>query len=229
MNMNPIAQIKKPDQPVQETSPSLAAGDPKQNMEHFLECIAQYKKLGSALKRATTMQEVGTKLAEIAELAEQAVVTEAGDWYDEHTLRRHMKEAKAYSGEFAKLATEADKINQRMSALYEDMGRVLERYFELPDDEIPGATASDQASAPSNAPSRENVPMQEDVLLGNPSEPALPETPEEGGHSPKTDKLTLRAIQAVHERLKKNNPTMAKKFAQMDPHKMKQVVWKLVR
>lgn len=226
----PAATLKKPEIQMHEEQPATMAGDPKQNMQHFLECIAQYKKLGSALKRATTMQEVGIKLSEIAELAEQAVVTEAGDWYDEHTLRRHMKEAKAYSGEFSKLSAEADQINERMSALYEDMGRVLERYFELPDDEIPGSSSSDTASVPSNAPDRERVSMTE-VHPGilNPSEPPLPTTAIDGGHTPNTDILTLRAIKAVYETLREKNPEMASKFANMSPKLMKRLVWKLVR
>jgi hypothetical protein len=117
-----------------------------------------------------------------------------------------------------------------MSALYEDMGRVLERYFELPDDEIPGADASDRASVPSNAPNRETTPMTEvHPSAMNPSEPALPTTAIDGGHTAKTDMLTLRAIQAVHERLKEKNPQMAEKFANLPPRLMKRLVWKLVR
>lgn len=234
-NQTPIsAQIKKPEVTAAPVSPSMnPAVDVKHSLEDLLTAIAKYKTFGKALKRDCTLSEIGMQLAQIAEMAEQAVVSEADDWFDAHTLKRNMKEIKNYTGDFVKLAKEADMINQRMSALYEDMGRVLERYFEMPEDEIDGAAASDRTVAAS-APSRSQVPMKEaapvrteDFMLSNPSEPALP-TPEEEGKTEKTDLLTLRAIKAVHERLKKNNPAAAKKFASLPPARMKEVVWRLV-
>lgn len=233
----PSAAIKKPEVPQTATAQASIAPqmDPKQQMDTFLEGVAKYKQFGKVLRRETTLSEVGMQLAQIAEMAEQAVVAEADDWFDAHTLKRNMKEIKNYTNDFVKLAKEADMINQRMTALYEDMGRVLERYFEMPDDEIPGASASDDTVA-SSAPSRDQVPMKESaaikkedhLLPSNPSEPALPSLEDEG-KTEKTDQLTLRAIQAVHERLKKTNPSAAKKFAQLPPAKMKELVWRLVK
>lgn len=235
---NPAAAVKKPEAPMAAPAPTMASAqvDPKQQLESILEGIAKYKQFGKTLKRETTLSEVGMQLAQIAEWAEQAVLAEADDWFDAHTLKRNMKEIKNYAGDFVKLAKEADMINQRMSALYEDMGRVLERYFEMPDDEIPGAAASDATVQPSTAPSRDSVPMKESTAVKtedhliptNPSEPALPSLEDEG-KTPETDKLTLRAIRAVHERLKETNPEMAQKFAKLPPAKMKEVVWRLVK
>lgn len=106
-------------------------GQPAGNM---LEAIAKYRGYGQALKQTASMREIAARLAEIADIAEQAVVNEADDWFDQHTVKRNMKEIKGYSGDFAKLAQESDMINQRMAALYEDMGRVLDRYFDLGDE-----------------------------------------------------------------------------------------------
>lgn len=235
-NQTPLtAQIKKPEVAPAPVSPSMnPSADVKHSLEDLLSAIAKYKTFGKALKRDCTLSEIGMQLAQIAEMAEQAVVSEADDWFDAHTLKRNMKEIKNYTGDFVKLAKEADMINQRMSALYEDMGRVLERYFEIPDGESTEDVTGSDNTVPATAPSREQVPMKEDApvrtedfLLQNPSEPALP-TPEEEGKTEKTDLLTLRAIKAVHERLKKNNPAAAKKFASLPPARMKEVVWRLV-
>ena len=35
------------------------------------------------------------------------------------------------TGQFKKTAVEANSVNQRLSALYEDMGNILNRYYEI--------------------------------------------------------------------------------------------------
>ena len=42
-----------------------------------------------------------------------------------------MKELKGLTGQFKKTAVEANATNQRLSALYEDMGNILNRYYEI--------------------------------------------------------------------------------------------------
>ena len=42
-----------------------------------------------------------------------------------------MKELKSYSEQFTKVAGEAHGLQQRMESLYEDMGKVLSRYYEI--------------------------------------------------------------------------------------------------
>lgn len=95
------------------------------------EVISQYQQLGRGLKKNEDFRKVAQKIAEIAEMAEQTVVKEAGDWFDEHTIRRNMKEMKGYAGAFSKIAEEMDMMYQRATALYDDMGNVLGRYFEI--------------------------------------------------------------------------------------------------
>jgi hypothetical protein len=240
------ATLKQPEMlPEAPTAPTQMGqmGQPgmQQNMplEQVLEAIAEYGDHGRALKHATTMQEVGQKLAHIAELAEHAVVSEAEDWYDAHTVKRNTSEMKKYASDFMKLAKEADMINQRMTALYEDMGRILERYFELPQngDETPDNASASDDTVTGTGVDREDVPLEEatnpvaeDMILPtNPSEPNLPDEEElHSGKDRRKDEITLRAIKAVYARLKQKNPEMASKFAKLPPRKMEQAVWKLV-
>lgn len=93
--------------------------------------IANFSRLGEALKRTGTFMEVAKQIAGIAEMAEATVMDEAGDWYDQHTIKRNMSELKKHAGSFVKLAQEMDMMQQRSTALYDDMGSVLSRYFEL--------------------------------------------------------------------------------------------------
>lgn len=109
---------------------------PKVRKEASLgQAISQYNSYGAKLKSEVSMRELAEQLMQIAEFAEQAVMSEADDWFDGHTIKRNMKEMKNYVKEFHKIATEYDTMRQRATALYDDMGRVLERYFELQDDD----------------------------------------------------------------------------------------------
>ena len=42
-----------------------------------------------------------------------------------------MKELTSLSGQFKKVASEAQSLQERMSTLYEDMGHILGRYYEI--------------------------------------------------------------------------------------------------
>lgn len=118
----------------QEHLPEKVPQKTEENMvENVLETIAHYKQLGKKIKRESMMREIAEQINHIAEIAENTVVSEADDDYDAHTVKRHMGELKKYAGDFSKLAEEADMLESRMNALYEDAGYVLERYFEIPD------------------------------------------------------------------------------------------------
>ena len=93
--------------------------------------IANFSRLGEDLKRTGTFMEVAKQIAGIAEMAEATVMQETDDWFDGHTVKRNMSELKKHAGAFVKLAQEMDMMQQRSTALYDDMGNVLSRYFEM--------------------------------------------------------------------------------------------------
>lgn len=109
------------------------SGRPHMEGVNPVSVIARYATLGRALKTNESFSKVAQQIAQIAEMAEQTVMQEAGDWFDEHTIKRNMKEMKNYAGQFAKIAEELDTLQQRATALYDDMGNVLTRYFEIND------------------------------------------------------------------------------------------------
>ena len=49
-----------------------------------------------------------------------------------------MKELTNLSNQFGKVASEANSLQERMSGLYEDMGHILGRYYEIGEKHIPG-------------------------------------------------------------------------------------------
>jgi ribosomal 50S subunit-associated protein YjgA (DUF615 family) len=98
-----------------------------------LEMIGKYNEYGHALRRETNLLEIAEKLQEISNYAESFTMNESEDWFDKVTIDRNMKDLKKLSESFAKLARETYTHEQRMEALYEDAGMILNRYFEIKD------------------------------------------------------------------------------------------------
>ena len=97
----------------------------------FLESVSNYNSYGKNIYREGNLAETANTLAEIAKSATIHAVRETGDAFDKITVTRNMKELKQYSDQFSKVATEASTLQQRMEGLYEDMGRILGRYYEI--------------------------------------------------------------------------------------------------
>ena len=74
---------------------------------------------------------VAETLGGIADAAQEYTLREGGDWFDRVTIKRNMGELKKLQSAFEKESLEAKAQEQRLEALYEDMGHVLGRYFEI--------------------------------------------------------------------------------------------------
>ena len=101
------------------------------NEEEFLSDVANYNQFGKSIYRNDSIYEVAKTLSEIARQANIHTVKETEDSFDKITVSRNMKELKSYSDQFHKVAKEAHGLQQRMESLYEDMGRVLNRYYDI--------------------------------------------------------------------------------------------------
>ncbi len=99
----------------------------------FLEIISTYGAHREGLSRKSDVREIAEKLGAIADAASEYTLREAGDWFDQVTIKRNMKELANLQKAFEKEAIEAKAQEQRLEALYEDMGHVLGRYFEIAD------------------------------------------------------------------------------------------------
>jgi hypothetical protein len=132
--------------------------------------------------------ETAKELAAIAENAEAYVMKEGGgDWFDGVTIKRNMGELKKYVAEFAKVAKEAQSMNQRLTGLYEDSGRVLSRYFEIAEG-IEGG--GDMAT---------EVPDEREKQLGRVKQPSL-----------KMEDGRVVELRRVTEQLKKRKSQMSR-------------------
>ena len=93
--------------------------------------ISSYNKLGESIFGESNITKVAQKLSWIATQAKSHTIRETEDWFDKITVNRNMKELTGLSGQFGKIAKEAKSLQERMGALYEDMGNILGRYYEI--------------------------------------------------------------------------------------------------
>ena len=100
---------------------------------HFLEIISTYKSFGPKLQAEHDLAEIANTLGGIVDAATTFTMKESGNHFDPATVKRNMGDLGKLSSQFEKSANEAKQLQQRMASLYEDMGHVLGRYFELAD------------------------------------------------------------------------------------------------
>jgi len=95
------------------------------------EGVRNFGIVGKSLYNGGNIMEVATQLAKVAEQAHHHILGEQDDWFDKISVNKNMKSLKTGVMEFQKTAKEAHALNQRLTGLYEDIGHVLNRYYEI--------------------------------------------------------------------------------------------------
>ena len=104
---------------------------PKIDKHKVIEGVRNYGIVGKSLYNNNNIMEVAKQLAEIAESAHHHILGEQDDWFDKISVNKNMKSLKNGVVEFQKTAKEAHMLNQRLTGLYEDIGHVLNRYYDI--------------------------------------------------------------------------------------------------
>ena len=107
----------------------------KVDIEGLTNEISSYNKLGESIFGESNITKVAEKMSWIANQAKSHTLSETEDWFDKITVNRNMKELTGLSNQFGKIANEAKTLQERMGALYEDMGNILGRYYEIGENE----------------------------------------------------------------------------------------------
>ena len=121
-----------------------STNNPKVSSAQVSEALRNYNKLGETLYQQQTLKETAKSLSQIAEMAASHTLQETEDWFDKVTVSRNMKELTNHSKAFSKIAEEASSVQQRLAGLYEDMGMILNRYYDIPETHIPGHDDDDR-------------------------------------------------------------------------------------
>tara|TARA_Y100000004_G_scaffold123763_1_gene139156 strand:+ start:134 stop:694 length:561 start_codon:yes stop_codon:yes gene_type:complete len=104
---------------------------PKVDKHKVVEGVRNFGIVGKSLYNNSNIMEVAKQLAEIAESAHSHILGEQDDWFDKISVNKNMKTLKSSVVEFQKTAKEAHALNQRLTGLYEDIGHVLNRYYDI--------------------------------------------------------------------------------------------------
>ena len=93
--------------------------------------MSQYNDIGEDIFGKSNITKISEKLSWIAGQAKSHTLQETESWFDKITVNRNMKELTGLSKSFGKIAQESNSLQQRLGALYEDMGNILGRYYEI--------------------------------------------------------------------------------------------------
>ena len=104
---------------------------PQINKYEVVEGVKSYGIVGKQLYNNKNIMEIAKQLSYIAEQAHTHILGEQDDWFDQVSVNKNMKSLKTNVVEFKKAAMEAHTLNQRLTGLYEDIGHVLNRYYDI--------------------------------------------------------------------------------------------------
>ena len=104
---------------------------PKIDKHQVVEGVRNFGIVGKSLYNNSNVMEIAKQLSEVAEAAHNHILGEQDDWFDKVSVNKNMKSLKGSVVEFQKTAKEAHQLNQRLTALYEDIGHVLNRYYDI--------------------------------------------------------------------------------------------------
>jgi hypothetical protein len=103
----------------------------KVDRHQVIEGVKNFGVVGKSLYNSSNIMEIAKQLSEVAESAHNHILGEQDDWFDKVSVNKNMKSLKGSVVEFQKTAKEANALNQRLTSLYEDIGHVLNRYYEI--------------------------------------------------------------------------------------------------
>lgn len=97
----------------------------------FLEEVKQFTQYESVIYRTADLKQVAESISNLVQKAENIMLQETDEWFDEITVKRNMKQLKENVKQFNQSVHEVSKLQQRLEALYEEIGSTLNRYYEL--------------------------------------------------------------------------------------------------
>ena len=120
---------------------SFESDTPRVNSKDVMESVSRYAMIGRKIYNQNNVVEAAKQLTKIAEDAHSHVISETDNWFDRVSLKRNMKNMSEMVKDFKKTAVESHQMNQRLTTLYEDIGTILNRYYDIK--EITEADGSD--------------------------------------------------------------------------------------
>jgi len=104
----------------------------KEDKKNLYEKIRKFNEYGQALRGDQALMETARTLSEINAMAKKYALSENNvDFLQKETVQRDFKQADGITQNFQKLAKECVNKLMQLNALYEDLGHIYERYYEM--------------------------------------------------------------------------------------------------
>ena len=103
----------------------------KEDKRSFLKAVANFHQIGEMISTNGQLKEITETLNNIVQQAEALTIQESEHWFDNVTVSRHMKQMNEAYKVFEKTANEMHSLQQRLESAYDDMGMVLNRYYNV--------------------------------------------------------------------------------------------------
>jgi hypothetical protein len=111
----------------EKEEPKMTAEEKQQ----YIEAISHFNEYGKSVYRQANLEQTIKHIKKLVEFASKNIVDESGDWFDKVTLTRHSKKMQESLKLFEKTATEMTQLQQRLEAVYEELGQTLGRYYKI--------------------------------------------------------------------------------------------------
>lgn len=110
----------------------------KEEKRDILSMIGKYNQHGSQLKTDCDYRGLSEMLKKVSKANETILSEDTNDWFDGVTIKRNTINLNKLVDEFEKTARECDIYQQRLTALWDEIGTILGRYYEIENyDETP--------------------------------------------------------------------------------------------
>ncbi len=180
---------------------------PKVNRHEVIEGVKSYGKVGQSLFNNSNLMEVAEQLSKVAESAHTHILGEQDDWFDKVSVNKNMNFLKGSVKEFKKTASEAHNLNQRLQGLYEDIGHVLNRYYDIDENVMQEDTGKDWDKDGIDEPdSEEYLDLKDKAIKANMGEG------EQLDEIPSVLRLPAKAAGEAFKRLTGDGKTYIKDF-----------------
>lgn len=120
-NLKFILETILEDQPQQLSKEEKAA---------FVHAVKKFSHMKDSVYGKGDLEKLTTRVRDMINKAEH-ITTEKGDWFDNVTVKRHMKDLQAAYKVFEATAKEMHALQQRLGAAYDDIGQGLSKYFDV--------------------------------------------------------------------------------------------------
>ncbi len=104
---------------------------PTMDKKSFIEAVKRYNTYKESFSKASNLKKIVSEIGNLVRAAEPITLQETGEWFDNITVNRHMKQMNEAYKVLEKTASELMQSQQRFESAYNDIGRVLENYYDI--------------------------------------------------------------------------------------------------